>query len=285
VSQLFNRLVRVTVIPTVIGKYQTGDTVDAIVIENLRVQFKVAKDNKPEPNTAEILISNLSEQTRARLSDKGTRVILEAGYPGTLAQLFSGDATFVDQLRDGADWVTKIECGDGERAYNRARVNESFAPDTEASHVVTTVAKRIGLDIGNLQDQSEQIKGQFSNGYSARGTAATVLNKLLKAQGLEWSIQDGTLQVLQPGKPNKDLAIELSPESGLIGSPSHGTPGERGDPPTIKIKSLLEPSFRPGGTVNLQSASQKGSFRIEKVEHTGDTEGADWYSELECTTL
>jgi hypothetical protein len=279
-SALSQRAVRVIV----------GTSASAKVIEGLRVQFKVKKTTTKEPNCAEVSISNLSETSRASLQSKGVRVILEAGYVGNLAQIFSGDARYISHVREGADWVTKVDLGDGERAYRWARVSESFKAGTTVAAVVSKVAGALGLDTSAaVALVREKVREQFTQGFTAHGRASDELDRLLTGRGLEWSIQDGRLQVTEVGKPAPGTAILLSASTGLIGSPAYGSPEKKdGENPStakkkhvLKVKSLLQPGIRPGARVQLDSLSVKGLFRVEAVTHTGDTHGGDWQSEAD----
>jgi hypothetical protein len=286
VALLAKRVVRVTIIPSKLGDFAAGSDANAIVCEGERIQFHVKKDLTPTPNPCVVTITNLSAATRALLSDRGTRVILEAGYEdGGPILLFSGDATYVDQVRRTADWETKIECGDGMRAFQFARVNFSFSSNTKIDRVIKKVVGGLGVDPGNLQAQADNLEQTYETGYSASGRAADEMNRLTKAAGLEWSIQDGRLQLLRPGETSGDVALDIGPDSGLIGSPEHGTPEKRGDPPILKVRSLLAPTCKPGAIVQIRSEKQNGQFRIKQVEHTGDTRGLDWYTDLEVHAL
>ena len=69
-SRLYKRRCIVTIIA------QNGIVVR---IDKLRIQFKCQKDTKSDPNDAEISIYNLSEEKRALLAAKNTRVSLEVG--------------------------------------------------------------------------------------------------------------------------------------------------------------------------------------------------------------
>lgn len=270
--------------------------VDDLLITDLRVQFKIKKTLKKEPNTAEISISNLNQNHRAQLQSKKPKIIVEAGYAGNLAQIFSGNSRYVDQIKDGADWVTKVQCGDGELAYKYRRVAAAFAPGTAVSDVASSIAKGLGLTVVG-GDHLKTISEQFLQGYSAFGKAATELDRLLAGRGLEWSIQDGQLQILPVDGTTKDSVVLLSPGTGLVGSPEHGNPEKqvpltpdqyvvlghkKKGPAILKVKSLLQPLLRPGRRVQVQARGIKGLFRIQTVTHTGDTHGGDWYSELEC---
>jgi hypothetical protein len=267
----------------------------AKVIEGLRVQFKIQKTVSSEPNCAEVSISNLSETSRASLQSKGIRIILEAGYVGNLAQIFSGDTLHVSHARVGADWVSRIQFQDGGRALTLAKVSESFKAGTFVATVFRRLAGALQVDATDaVAFVQANCREQFTQGYSAFGSAKKEIDRLLTGRGFEWSIQDGRLQVTSDGNPTSGSAILLSPANGLIGSPAYGSPehdeepfeGSRPRKPkkkatVLKAKSLLQPGIRPGSRVELDSVTAKGLFRVQAVTHTGDTHGGDWYSEVD----
>jgi hypothetical protein len=278
-DQLFGRAVRVIV--------ANPDTGLGPEITGLRVQLKVKKSLKKEPNTCELSVFNLSPATRANMQKRGARVIVEAGYTDTLSQIFSGDARVIDHIHDGANWITKVQCGDGERAYQFSRITESFRPGTKVADVIQGVIQATGLDgTKAIQTVKALVSEQFIKGYAANGKASAELDRLLRGRGLEWSIQDGQIQVLQKGATTQETAVLVSPDSGLVGSPEHGTPSpdEKKDKAnTLKVKSLMNPQIRPGRIIAIQANGIRGQFRVLTVEHSGDTHGGEWYSVVECT--
>jgi hypothetical protein len=124
---------------------------------------------------------------------------------------------------------------------------------------------------------------------------------VVQGTGLEWSIQNQTLQVIAKRGTTKRQAIVLAADSGLIGYPERMREGAREkarvkDERTGKranlvsaaqqrdgwrVKSLLLPQINPGDLVKLESRSTEGFYRAESVKHTGDSEGGDWQTELE----
>lgn len=258
--------------------------VEGLRVQGLRLQFKVQKSLEEHPNTLDLVITNLSEATRSRMKKKHARVLLLAGYRGAVAQVFSGDARTVDHVRKGAEWETHIKCGDGERAWVYSRVSESFAPGTTLDRVVTTVSRAFGAEVDWSQAPESLAtlqKKQCVSGFSASGRASKELSRVVKGAGLEWSIQDGKLQLLPKGGVLSGRALVLSSESGLVESPEHGAPKKEGGPSVLKAKSLLQPGLRPGSRVDLKTKSFKGPYRVEKVTHNGDTHGQNWHTEME----
>jgi hypothetical protein len=283
-------------------------TVDTLRVSGLRTAFKVKKTASKDPNCLELSVTNLSDATRAAMRKTGARVILEAGYTETLGTIFTGDARTIDHVRQGADWVTKITGGDGEVAYQNSRVSESFAPGTTVADVLRFYAKKMGINVGNALDKASSLRtplSQFQSGFATMGKTSAELDKLLRSLGLTWSIQDGALQVLAHNEVlDRNQAVVLSPRTGMIGSPEHGhaiaargapldpeqaaeeqSLGQQQPKKVLKVKSLLQPVLKPGVRVQIQSEGTHGFFRANAVEHTGDTGGGDWYSEVELAAL
>lgn len=259
--------------------------VGGLRVEQLRCQFKVKKDSGSKPNTAELSISNLARATRASLQQRGVPLIIQAGYPGTLATIFSGEVRTVDHVRRGSAWDTVIRSGDGERAYGFARVSKSYAAGVPVRVVLGELVASLGLDPGDSEALFATLTEQYVNGFVAHGKASAVLEEVLGALGLEWSVQDGRVQVLRAGGVTREEAVFLSPETGLLDSPEHGSgDGQKPVPKAsvVKIRSLLQPRLKPGGRVQVESEGLKGVLRILSVEHVGDTEGGDWSSKLEA---
>ncbi len=269
-----------------VGKPPGNDYVqvvpDALKIDGLRTTFKLTLDGKPEPNNAEISVWNLSADSRAQLQGKGFRVILSAGYAQSVEQIFSGDVRRFDHQRVGPDWVTKIEVGDGERAFNYARMSESFGVGTSVADVVKRAISAIGQDPGNALQKAQNIAGEFATGYVAHGRAALELTRLLDPLGYTWSVQGGRLQILGPDEYTDADGPLVSPDTGLIGTPEVGSPEKKTEPAVMKIRSLLLPRMRPGQRFELRSSAKSGTFKASKVVHSGDTAGQDWYTDIEA---
>lgn len=292
-AKLYDRRARVTFsspISTTSGANFVTTTSNVLVVEagergdrppGQRIKFKVMKTDGKEPNTTELVVTNLNDDHRSLIQKKGTKITLEAGYASTgVSRIARGDARTVDSVRNDASWDSTIKCGDGERAFRNARVSESFAPGTQASDVLQYLANASGLQIGNTPGVVLNLTQTFDQGYVVSGQWAHEMDRFLRGTGYKWSIQDDTLQVLLPGQASTAQIPLISPETGLIGSPEFGSPEKKGQPALIKFKSLLIPST-PGAKVRLRSKRYDGFVRAKKVTMTGDTHGQEWYTEFE----
>lgn len=268
-----------TALPKLFGR-RADVVVDTLRVSNLRIVFKITKSLKRTANKAEIRVFNLSPQHRDQLTQRrDVPVELSAGYEDRISLLYRGRMRTALPQREGTDIVMVITSEDGSHATQRARINQSFGAGTPVETVLNRVAGALGLDLGNSQQafagRAFGSMQAFSGGTTVSGNAAQELDRLTASAGLEWSVQDGVLQVLQLGQPLNTQAIVLSADSGLVGTPSLSSEG------VLKAKSLLIPDLQPGRIVQMDAEFIRGNFRISKVEFSGDTANGDWYASIE----
>jgi hypothetical protein len=273
--------------------------IDTIEIEHgfgkgaLDVSFSIERSLKPEPNTAEIRVWNLNADHRSQLEEIKTEktktstgqqvpVLIEAGYEGGYTQLFSGTMRTAFTVREGADLVTTLQSGDGEKEYNRRRINLSIAKATPNASVLQQVVKALGVGEGNLATVTPALAAVpllFPQGGVLSGSASQILTRITQSLGFEWSIQEGTLQILQARAPLSVSATLLSSDTGLVGAPSIDNEG------VLTARCLLIPDVFPGRLLVLESERLSGNFRVEKCNYSGNTAGTEWYIDLEAKKL
>lgn len=269
--------------------------VGGIDVSGLRFQFRIEKDLLPKPNQGEIRVFNLAKKHQAALEamDKGRRVPVRllAGYGNDLAVIFQGDLRYVRWEREGPQTVAIISSGDGLLAIRGARVSRSFAAGTPVSAVLRYLAEQLGVGLGNAEQAFQgQLGGQlkvYSEGTVVSGQVSDELKRILDSVDLEYSIQNGALQILPKGGALKARAIVLSPKTGLIGSPSMNTPAGFGgsifsQPREMTCTTKLIPDLFPGRLVKMEAEFIKGLFRVWRAEYVGDTHGQDWNINLTC---
>jgi hypothetical protein len=256
-------------------------------LQGLRIEFAAVKTADANPNTLDLKIYNLAATTRASLQKKQVPVIVVAGYLSNAEIIFSGNSRSVDHMRDGPNWITHVQCGDGEMAYTGSYSTISMAAGTLVRDQLTRIIADLAINTGNATaaiDRGDFTFGfqRLQQGYTAQGPTIRLLDRALRPHGIRHSIQNMTLQLLQGNSPTRDLAVLLSPESGLIGSPDHGAPETPGKPAYTKFLSLLQPSIRPGRVIRLKTQNFDGEYIAQKVQHRGDSHGRDWITEVEA---
>ena len=280
--------------------------INDIVIKDLDITFSVTRSLKKEPNTAEISVFNLSPDSRAEIEERGVaNVTLEAGYKDEISLIFAGDLREVQTVREGPDIITTIASGDGEKQNRVAKIARSYAKGVSVRKVIEDCAVALGVGLGNLRTigsvEFPQAGKTFPNGTTLNGLVTEELRGVLRSAGLEYSIQDGQLQILEKGQPLKDQeVVVLSPNSGLVGTASVGSDG------IFRGQTLMIADVTPGRQLKIDSPSAtedisaiqsrgsgrkhlesfSGIFRAQKCIYTGDTSaGETWNIEIEGAPL
>lgn len=249
----------------------------------LRVKFKVERDLNRDPNVAEVEVYNLNREHRNALQDRRDLTI-SAGHVGNLQLMFSGSIGYAAHFREGVNWVTKIKCGDGVLQYSTAKVNTTISGSVSIRELLSTLTSSLDLQLGNgalrFNIDVPRAVALPGRGTTISGNAASVLDRYVTSAGLQWSIQDGKLQVLAPREtlPQNVVAVKIiSKDTGLIGTPEvNAVTG------FVTGKTLLQGDMIPGRAIILRTGTIDGSFGLQRVVHIGDTWGTDWYSEFEA---
>jgi hypothetical protein len=253
------------------------------------LNFVVEKSLKPdEPNTCSIIVFNLSEASRQKLSGQQKLTVrLEAGYRGGLTQLYFAEARAAWSTRQGPDIHLHIESTDtiarptGVRKTKKAQPGSTTGslyitkgPRVQLEDAFRTITKALGIGEGNLKAALTNLHGQqltSVNGAALIGHGARRMTDLCRSAGLEWSIQDGALQLLNVGQVlGTTQAILVSPSTGMIDSPSVDSQG------AVSVSTLLIPGLAPGVLVVIDSLFVQGGYRVEKCRYVGSTYGNDW---------
>lgn len=287
--RLFKRSVKVTCwresVPQDVTKFEVKRLPNQTEISDLRVQFHIRKDHSKHPNSCDVTITNLSQTTRTDLETKPLNVQLEAGYDDVLRFMFVGDLRFAMTKMDGPNWHTLLQLGDGDCHYRWSRMNKSYGSGVTVRQVLKDASKSMGLSLPKTLEGDPALDRALNSGALAFGPCRDVLTRYLAPYGYSWSIQNGNLRVLRDDRTHADTYREISEEYGMIGSPEFGSPPKSGKPPHMTVNMLLYPELIPGDKVKLTSKVKNGFFRIERVEHRGDTHGNDWTTEVEIKPL
>lgn len=247
----------------------------------LRVVAKATKTLKPEPNTCEVSVYNLAPSKRAALTKIARPVVaLTAGYKSDRTQLFLGQAVHVKHEHRGPEVVTTVSTSDGGDKSQKARVHQSFGPGAKPGDVLRALVKALGLKPGNTADVAARLNAGkaatlYVGGALLSGHAPAELTALCKSAGLEWSIQDGAVQIVDVGQALKGFAIVL--EAGLLKS----TPSVS-NKNLVEAQTFLQKDFLPGRQVQIRHPEVSGAFRIEKCQYTLDTHAEDWTIDFEA---
>ncbi len=278
---------------TVLFKRRVELTIDTLKIHpDHRITGKVEKTYKPEPNTAEITVYNLTPEQRAQLtSTKNPIVKLAAGYGqgnDGMMQLFYGELMYVKHRQEGPDILTTLTTSDGGAKKQTAHVSLSFGRNTKTGTVLRRIGQALGVDLGNVEAVARELDSgaqanMYIEGASFEGSAADELSHLLRSCGYDWSIQDQCLALRKLGKPVDGFAVELNPTTGLIESPTIDNKGVcTGQSLIFKAGSGLD--LVPGRLVHVTSQFVKGQFILAKCNYDLDNYVENWFVNFEAVT-
>lgn len=261
-------------------------------ITDLHTNFTATFSTRSEPNDAKIEIFNMAPSTREQFygSLDDVRVIVEAGYGNLLSVAFAGDVKSVRTEYKGMDTVTTIKAGDGERTYQRTRLDLTFAEGTPYVSVLDRIAQEMGVEsmVANVDRKSEVLKRPLV----LNGPAHERLTDLAETMNAEWTLTDGVLQFIRRGEADSLTAQLLTPSTGLVGSPKPWIKNRRSRRSQeeriegVEWVQLMNPTLRPCRKVVLRSREYRGVYVIKRVVHQGDSGyGNDFYSRVQATPL
>lgn len=279
--KLFDRRAILTVGTIQIG----GGALQGRLLGN-RFDFHVTKTADQKPNKLELHITNLNPSHRSTLEGASSLPVqLECGYAEGTSVIYLGNLRSATSVKDGPDWITTIGSGDGEKALQTARVSVSIAPGTNTDEVFRKLATALGVGEGNLSQAAQTIRSAFSGtgniftaGTVLTGQASSEMTRICRSLNLEWSIQNGKLQILERTKTLEGKAIFLSGlglGTGMIGAPSISIDSKDGRQ-VLTVEMAMLPDVWPGRPMVVESIDKSGQFRLEQTDHEGDTHGPKW---------
>jgi hypothetical protein len=277
---------------------------EGLLVKDLRIAFDITKTVDEVPNTAIIKIYNLNPANEAKIKDEYKDVVVKAGYVDQERLIFSGSIKYVYRYRQGNDYITEIDGGDGDSDYKNATINETFAAGTTDDKIVDKAV----ATFGTTTKGTVQLKGNARRrGKVVTGNTRKILKDVATQNGANWSIQDGELVMIGADGMLSDEAIVVNSHTGMLNAPEINDRG-------VAVKLLLNPQLKINGAVKLNNNSIKakreqpqtlattrekrekiqqvpvrqdpdGIYKVIKITHRGDNRGNDWYSDIECVSI
>jgi hypothetical protein len=250
-------------------------------VEALAMAFEVKRGAGSTPNACSIEVRNLNEDSRKTFEGaKGLPVELYAGY-GEPSRIFKGTLRLAITTLAGQDVITSLECGDSEKEISTARVSVTIAPGDSPDSVMSKAAEALGVGLGNLSSVLARVATMRSilpKGGALHGSAARAMDRVCKAHGYTWSVQDGQLLILD-ANPVSESAELIGPQTGLTGSPKVDNKG------LVSFDCALRPSLAIGESFQLKSRFVSGGYRVIELTHKGDTHGQTWTTSVVCNKV
>lgn len=287
------------------------DDGNALDLSALRFRFVIKRGDIQTPNTADIRVYNVSDQTADRIRQmlprpEFSRVLIQGGYDGNFGILFHGQIKQVRRGRESqTDTYIDITAADGDSAYNFAVSTFSLAagdtaPKTQIDHILKGMAE-YSIGKGYSPDLPAN---SLPRGKAFYGMSRDEMRKIARNLGVSWSIQDGKLQMVPETAYMEGEIPVITSATGMVGLPEQTQNG-------IKVRVLLNPNIKIGQAIKLDNESiqgyrfglgvtqtgtnlmtettaktnSDGLYYVMIAEHMGDTRGQEWYSDLMCLAI
>jgi len=281
----------------------TSNAQEAIDFTEFKIVFKVKQWDLQTPNNLFARVYNVAPQTIQRVNAEFTRVTLSAGYQkAQFGTIFDGTIVQTKSGRENAtDTYLDIIAADGDMAANFATINQTLAAGSKPNDRIGAAAQAMqgsGVTAGQISDLGGN---PLPRGRVMFGLARDPLRTIAQDQQVNWTVQNQQLNVFPITGFLPSDAIVLTSSTGLIGIPEQTQEG-------IKIRSLLNAQIRAGQRVQVDNASinrfqlavdiygqvnnailprvaEDGFYRVVVAEHSGDSRGNDWYTDMICIAM
>jgi len=271
-------------------------------VTDLRCSATIKADNTKNPNTAEIKLWNVSPESLTKMTALGD-VSLTVGYTDeSSGVIFRGNLMQCLTKQEADGMVTALRCSDGGRAHALGNMQVSFKANSTATQIANKLLDKVVAETGLAEGSTRSVVAAmtpkvYRRGFSDSGSSLRILHDFLLGNGLALSIQNMTLQAVQQNQASKAMVYELSPSSGLIGSPDFASTQDtinstdtcaaakaKAKSKLLKLECFLLPLVQVNQQVHVSSKSKDGYFTVTSVEHKFDTHGsAPWTTTLEVT--
>lgn len=250
----------------------------------LKVSFEIER-NLGGVNKGKIVLYNLSIASRARLQ-VGAAMRLRAGYVGAVGVLFLGTIAKVEHARSGPDIISSCELVDAEPYVAFTVFDRAYGKNTHLAVILNDVANAMNVSFKN---QVSSIKRgialgisdhTYAQGFVAHGPCKHTLTKLCRPRGLEWTVQNGALNIIPKAAGDGRTAHTLSSTTGLVGVPNR-------DAKQATFECLLNPAIVPGCIVRLVTLDPRvdGFYKVRTAKYAGDSHDAPWTIHAEAVPI
>jgi hypothetical protein len=280
---------------------------EGLEFADFRCTFHVRRGDFQTPNSCDLRIFNLSENTKNKISGKEfTQISIKAGYPGNFGLIFKGS---IKQTRKGRvdqkDSYVDITAADADEAYHYATISQSIPAGTNPGGIAQAILNAMKAHGVTQGYQPTFPQNGCARGEVLYGMARDEAQDFAWDQDCKWSIQDGALTFIPFTSYIPGQVPVISPSTGLIGVPEQTQQG-------LSIRVLLNPNIKIGQVIKLDSKNinqfrlgldldsrvtnpqlvksagkinADGLYYVMVANHVGDSRGNDWYTDLTCLAV
>ena len=237
-------------------------SVAGLVITEPRIRAVVERQADSTETTGYVDIYNLAPARERQIYRRSARIVIEAGYPDTVATIFEGQVQRVRHPRQNLARITHIELGDQARSlFNLGGVtSRSYFGVIPIIFIIPDFVKDLGLSLGPLSFFLDEVRVKD---FAWAGPSGEGLTVLLRKANARWFEDDGVCRFARLRPQADATTVTISPRNGLVGSPLLTDEG-------AECVMFLNPLIKIGGILDLSSDALSGRYRIVGVRHDAD---------------
>ena len=291
----------------------------ALDVSDLHCTFEVHKRRSQGASYAILRIYNLANDTEQLIINDGDRVIIEAGYEGTLGAdqfngyvqntsfmggssapdvatagqygvIFDGQVVYPSRYKEtNTDYVLTLSCIDGNQALNYNYIQMSMNKGMNQRQIFDAVCNdgTVPVPAAHVTDGlSEQV---LPRGKVFFGRTWDYVEDICRGNNALYFMDGGQVNLYKLTDVADDEALVIDPYTGLIGVPQQTTNG-------LNFRVLLNPSIKLMTKIKIARSEIKEAtlmpgqkqlplddewiYQAIEVTHRGDTRGNDWYTDI-----
>jgi hypothetical protein len=234
-------------------------------------------------NSLDLQANRMNDQERSRrLFELLEQHIVEvwAGYGADPQMIFRGDIISIrPKVRDGLNYVTEIELGDGFVALQEQWMAQSYGVGETLGNLLagTMALAEAGTNDGRIRSAigivaPNAITAKINNAYVAQGRPLDAIKEIADFLKIYWWIRDGKVELVERGKYLPDFAIALDADRTLIST------SLTDDGKYRAFDCVLAPQVHPGRAIEIHDEwGDVHKTRVLETRIQGDTHGAEWH--------
>lgn len=264
-----------------------GKGADTAEYPGLRASVNISRAGGNSLGFADIRIWGLPLETMNKLT-----VINVLAYPemaNKLVTVSAGDdingsgvcfqGTIKEAWADGSsppDMVFHISAFTNAYQMNKPVAPMSYRGSVDAAIMLANLASQM-----NLGFENGGVTGVLVDPYKP-GDLGTQLNAVCRDLDCEKVIDNGVLAVWPRGQSRGGAAVQINPDTGMVGYPAFTESG-------CRFRTIYNPNLAFGRPVEVKSQldAANGTWTVANVAHSLDAEipGGQWFTDVECTLL
>lgn len=235
--------------------------------EEIDLEFTCSYDDNCDPNEAEIIVYNLSDNTIKSIKNNSS-ISITAGYKNDTGLVFAGYIDRVSTKWNGPDRVTTIKAYDSMDLSERTICEKTYKKGTKASCILKDLVGQMCMPVGIFRIRRDHC---YKEPVKISGNLMENVLNYAEVCGTNVYIRN-TIVYVRHITDGDSINFIVCPETGLINSPE-GFEEEMSacDYKKVttgyKMEMLLQHRMTTAAIVNVKSKEVNGRFRVRAGTH------------------